>query len=111
VANIIQESGVFCVNLLSAAHTHLADCFAGRHPEMRDHKFELGEWTELATGAPVLRDAEAVFDCRLGDRTKIGTHVILTGIVEGVASACQKPLIYLDRAYRVLHDETASPST
>lgn len=110
VANMIEASGVFCVNVLSAAHMHLADRFAGRHPEMRDQKFALGDWTTLATGSPALKDAEAVFDCRVSGRTKSGTHVILTGVVEGAASMCKEPLIYLDRRYRVLHADVAAPA-
>jgi flavin reductase (DIM6/NTAB) family NADH-FMN oxidoreductase RutF len=107
VAKLTEASGVFCVNVLSAAHVQLADCFAGRMPEIRERKFELGDWGTLVTGAPVLKDAEAVFDCRVVSRTQIGTHLILIGAVEAVHSHQTEPLLYLDRRYRVLNDACA----
>ena len=42
-------------------------------------RFAQGDWGALATGAPVLRDALAVIDCRLERIVEHATHAILIG--------------------------------
>ncbi|MGH6858305.1 MAG: flavin reductase family protein, partial [Methylocella sp.] len=45
-------------------------------------RFAGGEWTKLATGAPVLRSAAAAFDCRLVEAKSVLTHFVMIGAVE-----------------------------
>jgi cob(II)yrinic acid a,c-diamide reductase len=57
----------------------------------------------LKTGAPILREAVAAFDCRLIDIKTVATHIVLFGEVVAVTLGEQKPaLVYLDRDYRTL---------
>lgn len=78
------ENGVFCINTLSPLHEPLADIFAGRTGHHLDERFASGEWTKLVTGAPVLKRAAVVFDCRLAEVKEVMTHFIMIGSVEAV---------------------------
>lgn len=78
----IIENGVFCINTLAASHEALADIFAGRTGHYLDERFAAGEWTKLATGAPVFRRAAAAFDCRLVEAKSVITHFVMIGAVE-----------------------------
>jgi flavin reductase len=83
VARVI-ENGVFCINTLTGSHEGLANVFAGRTGHNLDERFTYAEWTKLATGAPVLRHAAAVFDCRLAEVKDVMTHFVMFGAVEAV---------------------------
>ena len=92
------QSRVFCVNVLGAKHLDLAAQFASssRIPE----RFTIGDWGTLATGAPVLMDALASFDCLLGQTLKAETHTVLTGRVQAVrVDPAQEPLLYSRGAF------------
>ena len=92
------QSRVFCVNVLGAKHLDLAAQFASssRVPE----RFSTGDWGRLATGAPVLMDALASFDCLLGQTLRADTHTVLVGRVQAVrADPAQEPLLYSRGAF------------
>ncbi|MGH6822275.1 MAG: flavin reductase [Methylocella sp.] len=76
------SNGAFCINTLAASHAALADIFAGRTGHRLGERFAGGEWTKLATGAPVLRSAAAAFDCRLVEAKSVLTHFVMIGAVE-----------------------------
>ena len=91
-------SRVFCVNVLGAKHLDLATQFASssRVPE----RFSTGTWGTLATGAPVLMDALASFDCLLGQTLKAETHTVLVGRVQAVRiDPAAQPLLYSRGAF------------
>jgi flavin reductase (DIM6/NTAB) family NADH-FMN oxidoreductase RutF len=99
-ADAIRENGVFCVNLLRDDQAFVSDSFAGRIKMPGGDKFACADWETRATGAPVLRDPLAAFDCRLEKHFRWGSHFIFIGAladidVEGRGS----PLIYAQRAY------------
>ncbi len=97
------ENGVFAVNTLAAAHQHLADAFSGRIGLTQDERFALTKWSALATGAPVLPDALACFDCRVVSVQDHSTHHVLFGEVVGMsAGGGQQALVYLNRRYHTL---------
>jgi flavin reductase (DIM6/NTAB) family NADH-FMN oxidoreductase RutF len=81
---LILQNKTFAVNVLTNADHALADKFAGRDGTQGEARFSLGEWFELATGAPVLRSAKVSFDCRLVQEFPISTHSLLVGAVEAV---------------------------
>lgn len=96
----MAANGVFCVNTLAASQAALADIFAGRFGHRLEERFAGGEWTKLATGCPVLRDAAAVFDCRLKEAKEVMTHVIMIGAVEAVdLGPPSASLVYAHRKY------------
>jgi flavin reductase len=99
----IVENGVFCINTLSPSDEALADIFAGRTQHHLEQRFTSGEWTKLATGAPVLTSAVAVFDCRLVEVKDVATHSIVIGIVEAVEFGPELTnLTYAHRKYRAI---------
>lgn len=99
--DIFNGNGNLCVNVLAGRHQVLSNAFAGRGGEDR---FASGQWTTLATGAPVLRDAVVAFDCRIVERRVIGTHSVFYARVEAIHmdEGCAETLIWFDRAYHPL---------
>ncbi len=79
----MQASGVFALSVLGAAHKGLARRFAD--PALAFQRFAEDEWDALETGAPVLRGALAVIDCRLERLVAHATHVIVIGAAMAVA--------------------------
>ncbi|WP_372353121.1 flavin reductase [Pararhizobium sp. YC-54] len=101
--DIFAESGSFALNLLGAEQMELAHIFSGRNTVDPAERFSHGTWGELKTGAPILGEAVAAFDCRLIDIKTVATHIVLFGQVVAVTLGQQKPaLVYLDRDYRTL---------
>lgn len=98
---VLRENGVFCVNTLSAEEQIIADTFAGRGGAAGEDRFKVGDWTTLATGAPVLRSAAVAFDCRVIDVKTVATHNIFFAVVEDVLIGDQCPaLVYHERCYK-----------
>ena len=99
-APILKQNGVFVVNTLAAAHQELADVFAGRTGVKGAERFNAHEWLKGETGAPVLPDALASFECRVAQVLDVATHEILIGHVVAVRLGAKAPhLIYADRRY------------
>ena len=99
----ITSNGVFCINTLTSSQQPIADVFAGRTGQRLEERFAAGEWGKLATGAPALKHAAAVFDCRLTEVKEITTHLIMIGEVEAVDFGEQgSSLTYAHRKYGIL---------
>lgn len=91
----ILDHGMFCVNVLGASSEALAGRFAGRDGIRGVERFAAGSWGTMATGAPVLQDAVAAFDCSLRESMDGGTHSIFIGQVEAITiGSSQAALIY-----------------
>lgn len=92
----IREEGAFAINFLHEDHAMLALTFSGQKGVNGDDRFAVGQWTRGVTGAPVLTDAVAAFDCVLAQEFETRTHSIFVGEVRGVSHAdAAKPLVYL----------------
>ncbi|MBP1875305.1 4-hydroxyphenylacetate 3-monooxygenase reductase component [Ensifer adhaerens] len=101
--DIFVRGDSFALNLLGDEHRALAHAFSGRDQLDMDRRFALGQWTQLATGSPILVNATAAFDCRLIEVKTIATHLVLFGEVVDVAlGPTRPPLIYVDRGYHSL---------
>ena len=101
--DLFLRNGNFALNTLPHGAKELAEAFSGLTGLSQDERFALGEWETISTGAPVLKDAIAVFDCRIIDHKDHATHRVLFGKVEGLrAGERGRPLVYHDRAYRQL---------
>lgn len=98
VGQMAPESGVFCVNVLTREQTHVAETFAGRTDLSAGDRFQIGEWSDHQTGAPVLEHAIASFDCELDRAVEFATHVILIGHVKKTVLGPEntEPLRYVD---------------
>lgn len=100
---LFVENGVFALNTLSAKHRPLSEAFSGRLPLSQDERFALGEWETLTSGAPVLKDALAVFDCRIVSQQDHATHHVLFGEVLALRTGHhEQALVYLNRRYHAL---------
>lgn len=100
---LFTRSGRFALNSLAHHHQPLAEAFAGRGKLPVEERFAKAEWLSLATGAPVLADALAAFDCRLIEAQTVATHTILIGEVEALHFGPLNPaLIYFERSFREL---------
>lgn len=98
----IAGSGGFAVNLLTTRHRRLSDLFGGREGSFGPARFARGRWADGSTGAPLLRDAAAVFECRLRESLAASTHTVFIGEVVAVTLGEGEPLVYRDRAYHRL---------
>ncbi|WP_206078287.1 flavin reductase family protein [Poseidonocella sp. HB161398] len=98
----LLSNGVLCVNVLGAEHQALSEVFARYRPGV--DRFAHGDWTTMSTGAPVLADANAAFDCRIVSRKLQGTHSVLFCEVEAVRlpGTPGEGLVWFGRGYRRL---------
>ncbi len=94
----IGKAGFFCVNILAPDHRKIAERFAGMDGVEGDERFkDMGEWSTLTTGAPVLKGCPVSFDCKLVAELSAGTHTIYIGqIVDIALEAEAMPLVYAD---------------
>ncbi len=98
----MAAAGIFCVNVLSEMQDIVAKAFAGMLGPSVD-RFSVAQWGELATGAPALLKAAAVFDCVVSQTLEQSTHTIFFGDVVGVSSQLgQDSLLYGSRKFRQL---------
>lgn len=101
--DLFVQNGRFALNTLSSDHQKLAEAFSGLTGLTQEERFALGEWETISTGAPVLKGAVSVFDCEIIDSKDHATHRVLFGKVTGLRIGDRvRPLIYHDRAYRIL---------
>ncbi|MFE0756767.1 flavin reductase family protein [Inquilinus sp. NPDC058860] len=99
----ILRHGAFCVNLTAGEHQALAERFAGRAGVRGAERFAAGQWITLATGAPVLADAPAAFDCTVLDALERGSHTIFIGGVKAVHVTPRRPaLVYRSGLFAAL---------
>ena len=94
---IIEQSGRFCVNLLTSSQEPLARRFAAHS--------DVDPFADLAygadrTGSPVIEGALAYLDCEVQQAFTAGTHSVLIGAVVSCDSHGGSPLGYFDGAYR-----------
>lgn len=96
----INESGSFAINYLPKEREDLASLFGGQGNEKGADRFKPGEWTVLATGAPVLVDAVGSIDCQVEHAIERHDAIIFFGrIVDWVQNASRRPLISFSGQY------------
>jgi flavin reductase ActVB len=83
----------FAINVLREDQIALAVRFATRRPD----KFDTDE--VAGNGLLTVREAVAVFDCRVFARHEAGDHLIIIGEVRRLASTDRPPAIYVDREF------------
>lgn len=89
----LREAGAFSVNLLSARHETLAHRFSGRGGVHGSRRFDGGQWATLATGAPILKDALAAFDCLIEEVIERHSHAIVLGAVVSLKEGPDEPAL------------------
>jgi flavin reductase len=104
----IEQSGIYCVNILSDADQATAARFSSAID--REKRFEKGEWKTLSTGAPALVGSLVSFDCEVREMLSYQSHTIF--VAEIVATQIWdddiSPLVYLDGRYRQILIERES---
>lgn len=88
----IRASRAFAVNILADRHRGLAQRFASANVRGAE-RFAEGDWSALQTGAPALRDALAVVDCRLDRIIEHATHAIVIGVAAEAAKIGSGPAL------------------
>lgn len=84
----------------------MAERFSGFGGIKGKDRYESAEWVTLKTGAALLSDAVAAFDCSLDEMIDRGTHSIVIGSVEAVRTRdAGQALIYWRGGYRPLDAE------
>ncbi|GGF48296.1 oxidoreductase [Azorhizobium oxalatiphilum] len=93
----------FVVNVLADGQREVAERFAGMKGLHGEERFADGRWGQLVTGAPVLEDALASFDCELEEVIERHSHMIVLGrVVATRLSEQARPLLYWARGFRKL---------
>ncbi len=92
---LIKESRIFAVNLLTEAQVDLGKRFGYKRGRKMD-KFAGLDYITGTTGAPLLPQAYAYLDCRLVDTFTAGDHDLFVGeVVEArVLNPDAQPLIF-----------------
>ncbi len=103
--HLFIENQVFALNTLSVGQQALSEVFSGKGDLSQQDRFGLGHWHTLQTGAPVLVDALASFDCRIIATHEIATHYVIYGKVTALnMGEPGRSLIYLNRSYHSAGD-------
>lgn len=96
----LKANGVLCVNTLADAQSDLSPVFAGLTGVWGEDRFKAASWRELTTGAPVLNEALASFDCSIDRAIEVGTHsVFFCSVVDVATKIDGNPLLYFGRQY------------
>ena len=85
----------FAVNLLHEEQRDVSSLFASKALD----KFADVDHAILHTGAPVLSDCLAWFDCTAHERVDAGDHMVLFGRVEAFGATALKPLAFCRGRY------------
>jgi flavin reductase (DIM6/NTAB) family NADH-FMN oxidoreductase RutF len=85
----------FGVNILHSGHEHVAKRFAGRGRAKGEQRYGEDRWITLETGASLLADALAAFDCELDETIDRHSHAIVIGGVKAIRiGAADEALVY-----------------
>src|SRR4051812_18939081 len=97
---MIEKSGLFCVNVLETGSTALASKFFA-HVEAEGNKFGDVEFSLSPNGCPVLKDALSYFECRVRERVAIGDHTILVGeVIEAGVQREAEPMTLAETGFK-----------
>ena len=100
--SVIGQGRCFAINVLAAGQEELSDRFASKNDEYR--RFEGLSLETGMTGAPLLPDVLASFDCSLVATHDAGDHDMYVGQVEEIIVRDLEPLVFYHGRYRALAD-------
>jgi flavin reductase (DIM6/NTAB) family NADH-FMN oxidoreductase RutF len=89
----LRDAGAFSISLLAARHEALAHRFSGHGGVRGARRFDGAQWTTLSTGAPVLADAIAAFDCLVEEIIERHSHAIILGAVVSLREGVEEPAL------------------
>jgi flavin reductase (DIM6/NTAB) family NADH-FMN oxidoreductase RutF len=89
----LRDKGAFSISLLAARHQALAHRFSGHGGVHGARRFVPAQWITLSTGAPVLADAIAAFDCLVEEVIERHSHAIVLGAVVSLKEGAEEPVL------------------
>jgi len=91
---LLKNAGVCSVNVLSQQQMSLAEHFGQSGLE---DKMARGTWILAATGAPVLQESLAYFDCKVSHEVAAGDHqLVICEVIEARQLNVGIPMLYSD---------------
>jgi flavin reductase (DIM6/NTAB) family NADH-FMN oxidoreductase RutF len=100
--DLLRDGACFGVNLLRADQAELSNRFAGLQEGVTD-RFEGVAHRSVVSGAPILDDCLAWFDCRLEAMHVVGDHTLFIGaVLAGEVVSAAPPLIFYNGGYPAL---------
>ena len=98
---MVEASGRFAINLLSAEHADSLDVFSGRTQVAPEDRFEHVDYFVSEYGCPILKESLASFECEVEATYPGGeTHMIVVGRVVNVDLDQRRgddgPLVWFD---------------
>jgi len=95
--NWIRDGGCYAASFLREDQAYLSDRFATA--DVRE-RFAGVPYRTAASGAPVLEDCLAWFDCRVAAMHVVGDHTLFIGeVLAGAVVSDGLPLVYYNRGY------------
>ncbi len=101
-SNVVEQTGRFNVNLLTAQCGDLAMRFAGAQGVTGGEKFDQGDWRNDAHGLPYLADALVSLSCEVSERIEASSHLIFIGQIGDIRMGDGQPLLYEQSAFHAL---------
>lgn len=96
----IVGSRCLAVNVLGTDHVPLSVRFSAGDGSRGPARFDSAQWGARLTGAPILDDAVAWFDCRVAECLQASTHtVFICHVAAAGTGSSTMPLIYSNRQY------------
>lgn len=88
------DGGHFAINYLSTDQADLAGPFGGKGDLKGADRFQLGSWTKLATGAPILQGAAGAIDCEIEEVIeRFGTAIVIGRVKDFTSTPDVGPLV------------------
>lgn len=99
---MVKNSGVFAVSILSENQANLSDRFAGKIPEEGDRFAGIDVFT-LDSGAPLISNSLAYLDCKVVNTYEMPNSTLILGeVIAAKTGENAPPLIYRNRSYHSL---------
>ncbi len=100
--NLVIQSGIFGVTVLSHLQQPVSDRFSGKILEIEDRFIGLDTFT-LITGAPLIEGGLSFLDCRVVGSFIMPSSTLFIGEVLAARDTDRlDPLVYFDRSYHRL---------
>jgi flavin reductase (DIM6/NTAB) family NADH-FMN oxidoreductase RutF len=91
----------FAINVLGEEHRELSSRFARSGQD----RFGGIAWSPGMTGAPILADMLATFECEVSQMVEAGDHVVVIGEALHATWREGRPLLYFNSGYQELRKE------
>lgn len=102
--DMILGSNSFAITILTSEQIEVSRVFAGQIGD-DENRFADIETIQLVTGAPMIKDGLAFFDCKVYEKYEFATNSLIIGeVIAAKIGVQRKPLLYFDQQYHKLQD-------